>query len=209
MNTAESSRKERKREQRRQTLIDAATHLFATRGYAGTTIDDIVSEADVAKVTFYSYFKSKEEIALEIKRAGREEAREYIETLSAKQLPVDEMIEAFINDVAEWTEKNYRLLDVFCDQRFSPMMERETTNTECKPEPITICLDVIIKRGQDTGRFRQDIDRLRIAHLLDLAILCEQYHWVRLGRPKGQLKEKLGVYFDFALRGLNLDKSSG
>lgn len=204
MNTTESSRKERKREQRRQTLIDAATHLFATRGYAGTTIDDIVSEADVAKVTFYSYFKSKEEIALEIKRAGREEAREYIEALSAKQLPVDEMIEAFINDVAEWTEKNYRLLDVFCDQRFSPMMEREDTNTECKPEPITICLDVIIKRGQDTGKFRKDIDRLRIAHLLDLAILCEQYHWVRLGRVKGQLKEKLAGYFDFALRGLQV-----
>lgn len=204
MNTTESSRKERKKEQRRQTLIDAATHLFATRGYAGTTIDDIVSEADVAKVTFYSYFKSKEEIALEIKRAGREEARLYIEALSAKQLPVDEMIEAFINDVAEWTEQNYRLLDVFCDQRFSPMMERESTGSECKPEPITICLEVILRRGQDTGRFRTDIDRLRIAHLLDLAILCEQYHWVRSGRPAGQLKEKLAGYFDFALRGLNV-----
>lgn len=203
MNTTESSRKERKKEQRRQTLIDAATHLFATRGYAGTTIDDIVSEADVAKVTFYSYFKSKEEIALEIKRIGREEARQYIEALSAKQLPVDEMIEAFINDVAEWTEKNYRLLDVFCDQRFSPMMERESANTECKPEPITICLDVILRRGQDTGRFRKDIDRLRIAHLLDLAILCEQYHWVRSGRVQGELKEHLAGYFDFALRGLN------
>jgi AcrR family transcriptional regulator len=203
MNTTQSTRKERKRELRSQSLIDAATRLFAKHGYAGTTIDDIVNEADVAKVTFYSYFKSKEEIALEIKRRGREEALEYIETLSAKQLSVDEMIEAFISDVAEWTEKNYRLLDVFCDQRFSPMVERES-GAACKPEPMTICLEVILKRGQSTGRFRSDIDNLRIAHLFDLAILCEQYYWIRSGRPAGKLKEQLAGYFDFALRGLNL-----
>ncbi len=203
MTDLQTTRKERKREHRRQTLVDAATRLFATHGYAGTTIDDIVSEADVAKVTFYSYFKSKEEIALEIKRKGREEAIEYIEMLSAKELPVDEMIEAFITDVAEWTEVNYGLLDVFCNQRFSPLLERESTgNTKCTPEPIAICLDVIIKRGQDTGRFRTDIDRGRIAHLLDLAILCEQYYWVRSGRPEGELKKQLKGYFDFALNGL-------
>ncbi|MBX9721730.1 MAG: TetR/AcrR family transcriptional regulator, partial [Candidatus Obscuribacterales bacterium] len=87
MNTVEPSRKDRKREQRRQSLVDAAEHLFAKHGYAGTTIDDIVAEADVAKVTFYSYFKSKEEVALEIKRRGAENAISYIETLSAKNLP--------------------------------------------------------------------------------------------------------------------------
>jgi len=201
MNSAEISRKERKREHRRQTLIDAATHLFAKHGYAGTTIDDIVLEADVAKVTFYSYFKSKEEIALAIKRAGTEEALTYIETLRAKQLPVNEMIEAFITDVADWTEENFRLLDVFCEQRFSPLMEREGVS-DCKPEPMTICLSVIIECGQEEGLFRKDIDRCRIAHMLDLAILCEQYHWVREGRPAGALRDRLKGYFDFALNGL-------
>lgn len=236
MNKADSSRKERNRERRRQSLIEAATHLFATHGYAGTTIDDIVDEADVAKVTFYSYFKSKEEIALEIKRRGREEALEYIESLSAKHLPVEAMIEAFITDVADWTAENYRLLDVFCHQRFNLMMNRDTaseivgdqecsslndnssegtisqkavtekgeTTHACRPEPITICVDVILKRGQDTGVFRTDFDRMRIAHLFDLAILCEQYHWVRIGRPEGELKKQLQGYFDFALRGLRI-----
>lgn len=206
MTSTNSTRQERKREQRRQSLIDAATQLFVAHGFTGTTIDDIVEKADVAKVTFYSYFKSKEEIALEIKRRGHDEAREYIEALSAKELPVEEMIEAFVTDVAEWTEQNFRLLDVFCDQRFSPMMERETsTNTACRPEPMTICIEVILKRGQDTGKFRTDFDRLRIAHLFDLAILCEQYHWVRSGRPPGELKKNLHGYFDFALRGLRAE----
>jgi AcrR family transcriptional regulator len=205
MNSTELSRKDRKKEHRRQTLIDAATLLFTKHGYSGTTIDDIVLEADVAKVTFYSYFKSKEEIALEIKRKGTEEALAYVESLRAQQLPVNEMIEKLCVDVAEWTEKNFRLLDVFCNQRFSPLMERESVSS-CKPEPMTICLDYIIQRGQETGVYRKDIDRCRIAHLLDLAILCEQYHWVRTGRPKGELKKHLQGYFDFALNGLELRK---
>jgi AcrR family transcriptional regulator len=195
------SRKDRKKELRRQSLVDAARILFATNGYAGTTIDDIVAKADVAKVTFYYYFKSKEEIALEIKRKGTEEAIAYIETLLAKALPVDEMIRAFIYDVVEWTEENWRLLDVFCAQRFSPLLERETT-TECKPEPITICLDAIILKGQEEGKFRKNIDRCRVAHLIDIAILCEQYHWVRSGREKGALLACLEKCFDFALNGI-------
>lgn len=205
MNSAELSRKDRKKEHRRQTLIDAATLLFTKHGYAGTTIDDIVLEADVAKVTFYSYFKSKEELALEIKRKGTEEALVYIETLRAQDLPIDEMIEKLCTDVAEWTEKNFGLLDVFCNQRFSPLMERESVSA-CKPEPMTICLDMIIQRGQDMGVYRKDIDLCRVAHLLDLAILCEQYHWVRSGRPDGELKKNLHGYFDFALNGLKLRK---
>lgn len=201
MNTTQPSRNDRKRELRRQSLVEAAKRLFATHGYAGTTIDDIVAEADVAKVTFYYYFKSKEEVALEIKRKGAEEALVYIESLRAKDLSAEKMIEAFIYDVAEWTENNWRLLDVFCAQRFSPFLERETT-TECKPEPITICVDVIIERGQNAGTFRKNIDRCRVAHLIDLAILCEQYHWVRSGRPDGELIINLKKCFDFALNGI-------
>jgi AcrR family transcriptional regulator len=195
----------RKSEIRQQNLVDAAKHLFSKQGYSGTTIDDIVEKAGVAKVTFYAYFKSKEEIALCIKRQGTEEAIAYSETLLAKRLTADEMLDALILDVSEWTENNWQLLDVFCAQRFSPLLER-TTTTECKPEPLTICLEAIIKRGQESKLYRKNIDRLRVAHLMDLAILCEQYHWVRSGRPKGELVTCLEKCFDFALNGIRLSK---
>ena len=72
--TTQTSRQLRKSELRQQSLVDEAKYLFITQGYAGTTIDDIVEKADVAKVTFYAYFKSKEEIALRVKRESTEEA---------------------------------------------------------------------------------------------------------------------------------------
>jgi AcrR family transcriptional regulator len=39
--------------------VEAAGRLFAERGYAGTTIDAIASEADVAVETVYARFKNK------------------------------------------------------------------------------------------------------------------------------------------------------
>ncbi|HEY0687016.1 MAG TPA: TetR/AcrR family transcriptional regulator [Steroidobacter sp.] len=49
-------------ELRREELLDAAQQLFLEKGIGGTSIDDIVSAADVAKGTFYLYFASKEAI---------------------------------------------------------------------------------------------------------------------------------------------------
>ena len=44
----------------RQRLLDTATELFAEKGYAGTTVREIVDRAGVSKPVLYYYFKSKE-----------------------------------------------------------------------------------------------------------------------------------------------------
>jgi AcrR family transcriptional regulator len=43
-------------------ILRAATALFADRGFAATTVEDIAHAADVAKGTVYLYFPSKEDI---------------------------------------------------------------------------------------------------------------------------------------------------
>lgn len=43
-------------------ILDATEHLFAIKGYRGTTICDIAKKMGVAQGMFYYYFKSKEEI---------------------------------------------------------------------------------------------------------------------------------------------------
>lgn len=45
--------------QKMENLFDAAFELFITKGFIKTTISDIVEKAEVAKGTFYLYFKDK------------------------------------------------------------------------------------------------------------------------------------------------------
>ena len=49
-------------EVRKTEILDTAERLFVTKGYNKTTIVDILSRLDIAKGTFYYYFKSKEEV---------------------------------------------------------------------------------------------------------------------------------------------------
>jgi len=52
----------RRNPRRRDDLVDAAVEAFATSGVAGTSVDDIVHAAGVAKGTFYLYFESRDDI---------------------------------------------------------------------------------------------------------------------------------------------------
>lgn len=47
---------------RRDELMDAAQTLFLRKGFAATSVSEIVEGADVAKGTFYLYFKTKDEV---------------------------------------------------------------------------------------------------------------------------------------------------
>ena len=46
----------------RRQLIDKAAELFATRGYARTTMNDIAEELGLKRSSLYHYFRNKEEI---------------------------------------------------------------------------------------------------------------------------------------------------
>jgi AcrR family transcriptional regulator len=56
-----SSRIEEK-EIRRQLLLDTALRFFDSKGFAATTVDDIVSAAGATRTSFYLHFRSKAEV---------------------------------------------------------------------------------------------------------------------------------------------------
>src|SRR3990170_9066515 len=59
---AAPTRRERKKEETRRRIFDAALALFNEKGFEATTIDDITARADVAKGTFFNYFPRKEAV---------------------------------------------------------------------------------------------------------------------------------------------------
>lgn len=56
------SKKEKLKAFYRQNILEAAQKLFAAKGFANTTMDDIAREAELSKTTIYGCFNKKEEI---------------------------------------------------------------------------------------------------------------------------------------------------
>jgi len=51
-----------KRETRKQEILAAATAVFAQKGFAGASVDDIVQASGISKGGLYWHFKSKDEL---------------------------------------------------------------------------------------------------------------------------------------------------
>ncbi|WP_028316900.1 TetR/AcrR family transcriptional regulator [Desulfatibacillum aliphaticivorans] len=59
-------RKEREKQQRIQSILDAARTVFASKGYLKSTMDEIAMAAEITKPTIYLYFKSKDDLILSL-----------------------------------------------------------------------------------------------------------------------------------------------
>ena len=63
-------------ERTRLKIMDAAEKLIAEHGFDNVTVDEIAAEAGVAKGSFYTYFKRKEDVVGEIAHTNFETMRE-------------------------------------------------------------------------------------------------------------------------------------
>jgi AcrR family transcriptional regulator len=52
----------KKAEERRSEIVKTARHLFQTKEYEKTTMQDVMERLEIAKGTIYHYFKTKEEL---------------------------------------------------------------------------------------------------------------------------------------------------
>jgi AcrR family transcriptional regulator len=83
-----------RRAEQRQRILLAARDVFASRGYAGAGIEEIVARARVSRTTFYAFFENKEECLLAVfglglERIGREVVRVVVETGALELEPAD------------------------------------------------------------------------------------------------------------------------
>lgn len=77
---------------KKDAVIETATALFSEQSYLSVGVDKIIAESNVAKMTFYKYFPSKENLI----EAVLENRRLYIqysleELVSEKSLPMEKM----------------------------------------------------------------------------------------------------------------------
>ena len=86
----------------RERILDAAEHLIAAHGCAGTSIEALVKEAGVSSVTFYEFFAGKEDcFVAAFDRAVEVGAEELMRIAAAAELSWPEQIATGLRVVIE------------------------------------------------------------------------------------------------------------
>jgi AcrR family transcriptional regulator len=80
----------------RELLIDAARKVFARKGIARTTMNDIANASKKGRRTLYMYFKNKEEISSIVIENEMKKLYEMLEEVKQLKLPADDKLVTFI-----------------------------------------------------------------------------------------------------------------
>jgi AcrR family transcriptional regulator len=91
--------------ERQRSIVEAATEVFAKRGFEGARIEEIAEAAGVSKALIYEHFSGKRELYAQIMRAGTEESlKRTLEATAGAEGSVEIMqraLGAFLDFVAE------------------------------------------------------------------------------------------------------------
>src|SRR5215207_6637480 len=89
----------------RHRLLEGMAHAVAAKGYADTTIADIVREASVSRRTFYEHFSTKSECLIALYEAASHNAlkvlRDSIDPLHEWQTQVEHALAAYLGCMAQ------------------------------------------------------------------------------------------------------------
>jgi len=104
------SRRERRRRELHERILDAAVSLFERKGYEATTALEIANSADVAEKTFYNHFPTKQHLIEELAERSLQNASEIL--AESRRLPgtTADQLRHFAERSAEAAEQGSRQL---------------------------------------------------------------------------------------------------
>jgi AcrR family transcriptional regulator len=87
----------------RSHILTTASELFYARGINATGVDTIVAEAGIAKMTLYKYFRTKEDLVLEVLSLRSKEFCDWLSTRLAKaKANPAEKLNSLFDSIEEW-----------------------------------------------------------------------------------------------------------
>lgn len=191
-------RRERRTAETRERLFRGALDLFAKKGFAETTVEDITEAADVGKGTFFNYFPSKDHILLafgEMQLAKLEAAVAEVRTSGAS------MPEFLRSLGVRMTQEPVRHPGII-----RTLLQAYLSSTPVRTEMIELQKRIhalhseIIRIGQQRGEIRDDLQAEEISNVFRQTIFGTLLMWSLHG--DASLHERIESAFNVLWSGL-------
>lgn len=170
----EPGRRERRKEETRRQIFQAAMRLFERKGVHDTTVEEITQAADVGKGTFFNYFPSKEAIfsALAERQMGiLDRAVERAQTAASIRPVMIEMAKELASGPGRSQIMLRSLLGLALNHK---MLFELFTRVLAKGRERVI---VIVQRGQELGEIRPELDPEEVSRCLQHTIFGTNFIW--------------------------------
>lgn len=196
---APPDRRQRRSADIRERLFRAALRLFAEKGIAETTVEDITNAADVGKGTFFNYFPSKDHILIAFSEMQISKLRAAVETMREQNQPIPEFL---TNLSVRMTEEPARAPDVV-RAILQANLSTSTVRSAMRENHAQAhgLLTQVVLYGQERGEIRQDLPAGELAHVFRQTVFGTLLIWSLFG--DASLPQRIHTALNVLWKGLS------
>lgn len=196
-------RRERKRQQTADLLVDVAFELFEMHGYEAVTMEQIAAAADVAKGTLYNHFPVKEALLRHYFHRQFAEQGPALREKLRRQPDTIKRIAILLRHAAAWAEEHRKYMPHYLQYRlghhFLPDSGDERSGTD-------VIFAMLIADAQAANRLRKDMGTQVLVHYFRYLYLAAFTRW--LVEPGVKLVDELMAVLDLFIAGAGTGEAS-
>ncbi len=187
-----SNKIQKKKEEKKSSILDAAFKLFLLKGINSTTVDDITKTAGLAKGTFYLYFKDKYAVKDElITRESKKLFQKALQKMQKKKIKgFSNQLVFVIDEVINELEKNKILLK-FISKNLSWALYQDTVSNIVKKDKLD--LKTLFYEGIKKERIKIKNPEVKLFMIIEL-VSSTCFTVIMTGKPLSMNKYKPYLY---------------
>lgn len=167
----------------RSALLKSAVKLFAQNGYDGTSVQQVVDDAQRTKGAFYYYFDSKEDLLQSIHDDSVDVQLELIRGVLERDEPADVLLKALVVEVLMEPMGVYQSeISVFIHE-LRRLTGKGFEQVLAKRDEFEQCVVELIERGIKAGIFK-DLGPPRLLAFGIIGMCSWSHNWLK---PDGAL----------------------
>lgn len=184
---------EQKKEEKRATILAAASEAFKGHRYDEVKLDEIARRAGVGKGTLYLYFKNKEELFVALTCDGTAEIASRIRAIADSREPYRERLFVFGDEFSEFARKRQGLMRMM-EQVPSASLEAKVHPQHAKVKAAVLYL---FEKGVAEGALRDDVSVATMECML-VGPLFMRVRMMERRKKEVDLKSMLQFFWDAA-----------
>lgn len=199
------ARRERKKQEARRRIYDAAFALFLEKGFEHTTVEEIAQRADVAKGTVFNYFPRKTSFLAALAEHWTARIDEDLGPPATWDGSTRDKLTRVFRFLADLGAQNPDLarLAFFESLRYMHAMVEEHRAEEAPVKHFQAVTRSLLRQGQAAGEIRADVAVEHMASLIESAFHRTLAHWLAAGGTRASLHRAFAAKLDIVFTGIS------
>jgi AcrR family transcriptional regulator len=153
------NRRERKKEETRENIIDTAVSLFEEKSFQETSMEEIAEKSDVSKGTLYNYFQDKESILVGYFQTIIAAYFEGIKESFTANMDIQTKLYTLLGLISEIFKNHNELALIYFKYRMKAPIDVNLVDSSQRSGIEKWALE-IMEKAQENGQLRNDIPAL-------------------------------------------------